>query len=94
MGNSSSLLDYNLSYAMENLNLVVYSIPGQNVFGGSTTYIQKILDTNAIPIIQVLTPTFLPDLGQFFCQRHLKKAIEKKQEILLSMQHRKAQQLY
>lgn len=72
-----TLLRYDVAYSMEttNNNIVVYSIPGQNGMGGDPDYIQWLFDSQDIPIVQVPTPTFLIDLGQSFCQKHLTEAI-------------------
>lgn len=56
------------------LQKVVYAIPGQNGQGSSSSYIQSVL--GSYDIHQVETPSLLPDLGQRFCQRHLGRALE------------------
>lgn len=81
-----TVLSYDFAYSMEttNNNLVVYSIPGQNGMGGDPDYIKCLFNSQNIPIVQVPTPTFLVDLGQFFCQRHLTQVIaQEKRDIII-----------
>lgn len=63
----------------EGSDLVVYAIPGQNGLGSESEYIKTVLGEQ-FEIVNVGTPTTLPDLGQFFCERHLAQAVQKKNQ--------------
>lgn len=71
----SIFYSFNGLKASECKPLSVYAIPGQNGLGSSSRYVRSMLgqNTNVIP---VETPGFLTDLGQFFCQKHLEKALK------------------
>lgn len=64
----------------EQNNVVLFAIPGQNRLGSEEGYIKNILNLDArmpnIPIVKIPTPSCAPDLGQYFCQRHLINALE------------------
>lgn len=64
-----------ISYSQETSDITIYSLPGQNGLGSETHYIKSIFSDNP-NIIHVATPSIAPDLGQRFCQDHIKKALK------------------
>jgi hypothetical protein len=58
------------------LSRIVYTIPGQNGLGSEEEYVEEVLGDD-ITIVPVNTPSYFPDLGQSFCQRHVTQALKK-----------------
>ncbi|HVX00974.1 MAG TPA: hypothetical protein VHA52_11140 [Candidatus Babeliaceae bacterium] len=69
------LLCFSSIWAMENVPLHIYAIPGQNGLGSSELYIKGLLNGEDIKVHQVETPKFFPDLGQYRCMSYLGKKL-------------------